>query len=113
MKKDPERTRAIAAFVRYAELEYPRNEDSIFFESEEIKDICAINGMFEYLDREGKEYISKAVRDVYMFLPGVGRKRNISGRVLAYATKAYADERTVYRWLNCAVKIFTKIRESL
>lgn len=113
MKKDPERTRAIAAFIRYAELEYPSNEDAIFYEYEVIKDICAINGMFEYLDREGKEYISKAVRDVYMFLPGNGLKRNISSRVLAYATKAYADERTVYRWLNCAVEIFTTIRESL
>lgn len=112
MKKDSERTRALAAFFRYAAAGYPKNEDVIFYDCEESKDIYAVNGMFEYLNREGKEYISKAVREVYMFLP-CGRKSNISGKVLAYATKAYADERTVYRWLKYAVKLFISIRESL
>lgn len=113
MKKDPERARAIAAFVRYAARGCPSNEDSIFYTEDESKDIFAINGMFEYLNNEGKEYIAKAVREVYMFLPKNGRKMNSSGRVLAYATKAYADERTVYRWIRYAVKIFTTLRESL
>ena len=113
MKKDPERTRAVAAFIRYAVAGCPKNEDVIFYDVDEAKDIYAINGMFEYLDREGKEYMSKAVREVYMFLPGSGRRMCISGRVLAHATSAYADVRTVYRWLKYAVKIFTSLRESL
>lgn len=113
MKKDPERTRAIAAFIKYAARECPSNEDVINYEDDESKDIYAINGMFEHLKCEDKEYISKAVHEVYMFLSENGRKMHISSRVLAYATKAYADERTVYRWLKYAIKIFTNIRESL
>lgn len=113
MKKDPERTRAIAAFIKYAGLGHPSNEDAALCNLEDAKDVYAVNGMFEYLYSKDKEYISKAVRDVYMFLPGDGRKMNIGGRVLAHATRAYADERTVYRWLKHAVKVFTRIRESL
>lgn len=112
MKKDPDRTRAIAAFIKYADAGCPKDEDAICYDSEDACDIYAINGMFEYLDREGKEYISKAVREVYMFFPRTG-KRHTSSRVLAYAMRAYADERTVYRWLSYAAKVFTKLRESL
>lgn len=115
MIKDAERERATNAFINYALLGCPSDEDyrrkkGSEDDPSEYRDVLAVNAMFDTLDREGKEYISKAVRDVYMYYPRGLLRRNTSGRVLAHAMSAPADVRTVYRWLKYAKKLFNMHR---
>jgi hypothetical protein len=111
MTRDSAKKRAVIAYVKYAEHGYPE-PDSIrsFHDAELALDLLAVSGMLEKLDREGKGYISAAVRDVYMFANSSSRKCITSERVVAHAMTAYADERTVWRWLRHAKELFAELR---
>lgn len=110
--------RAIRAFTLYALLGYPGDaeyrriiDDQSLIEHPEYSDIIAVARMFERLDREGRDYISKAVRAVYMFVPGGIAPKHIAGRVLSHAMNVPADVRTVYRWLAYAKRVFSEMCE--
>jgi hypothetical protein len=76
-----------------------------------LKDIDAVNQVFEELRINQKSYIIDAVKAVY-FIDPVWRPRNgaISKRVIKFATDYPVGERSVYRWLNYARKLFAKKR---
>lgn len=72
-----------------------------------LRSIDAAHKTFEQLERCGKDYIAKAVQFVYCANPNRKPSRNeISMRARAYAMKICADERTVYRWLREARKLY-------
>ena len=110
--------RAIRAFTLYALLglssnaEYRRIfDDQALDEHPDRTDLIAVSRMFERLDREGRDYVSEAVRAVYMFVPGGIVPSNIAGRVLSHAMNVPADVRTVYRWLAYAKRVFSEMCE--
>ena len=138
MLKDHTRDYAVSAFRRYAKLgcvsvaEYEekiRNDVYIRYENIEPKrvlikaeeavkaaapllsDIDAVERSFAMLRANGKEYIVDAVMEVYFVSPDKPlRKNQIQRRVLAFAMKVPADERTVYRWLKNARDLFAVCR---
>jgi hypothetical protein len=76
-------------------------------------DIRAINQMFDLLEKNKKDYISHAVRSIYMTNPPKDlsfKKREIQDRVHAYMSTAHLGERTVYRYLKHARQLFAIIR---
>lgn len=138
MKKDRNRDYATDAFLLYANLGSPKTDDYIDFlkscvydecETMEprlilqnaertvsehrptISDIDAVNRMLEMLDMQQKDYISNAIRAVYMRKqPRAPSKGEISDRVRYYAQSLGADERTVYRWLRMGRELFAVCR---
>lgn len=67
-----------------------------------IADINAVNATFSNLTDRNREYIIEAVKAVYFPYKGKTRIPNeiLKERILAFATKTFCDERTVYRWLK-------------
>ena len=77
----------------------------------ELLDIAACDETFKLLEHSGDEIICKAIHDIYMVTPyRVPYKREISQRVLRFALNAPASERTVYRWLRRARRLFCELR---
>ena len=102
---------AILAFTEYASLGCPDiNYIKEISDKNQRDDLLAVVRMFEGLDREDKNYISAAVRDVYMITSSFSRRSSVSSRVLAHAMSNYADVRTVWRWLSYARNIFAEFR---
>lgn len=72
-----------------------------------LDNIDAVNRCFEELEAKDKKYIADAVRAVYFVSPcGHLNGKIIRSRVLAHSMEVYADERTVYRWLEKARDLF-------
>lgn len=74
-------------------------------------DLDAVKKTLEVLEISGKGEVVEAVKAVYFVMPG----RNAGGRDFAARVKNFsllfpASERSVYRWLRLARKIFAKER---
>lgn len=111
MTRDSANKRAVDAYIAFASLGCPDVDIVQMIPDAELRaDLMAVARMFAHLEREGKDYISAAVRDVYMFARLSSRKRVTSERVLAHAMTVYADERTVWRWLKYARELFVELR---
>ncbi len=138
MKKDNYKDMAVLAFFRYANRGVPTHEQYEAFLRDKVKkehigddpkfisvceekeierhkpafdDIDAIARMFETLDAKGQEYISEAVRAVYL-VPGekMPSNKDLYFRVVAHAVNSYADISTVYRWLKRARDLYVFFR---
>lgn len=111
MTRDSAKKRTVRAYIEYASRGYPEADViGSILDADIRSDLLAVSAMLERLDREGKSYISAAVRDVYMFANSSSRKRITSERVLAHAMTVYADVRTVWRWLRYAKELFSELR---
>lgn len=74
-------------------------------------DIDAVNAVLETLERQGKREIIGAICAVYFQNPiGKPRKGAITSRARRYALECPADERTVYKWLKSARRLFAIYR---
>ena len=76
-----------------------------------LLDIYAVEKMFEVLDFSGKDYIARAVEEVYFVAPKAPLKRGtLTARVLRASFTLHCDERTVYIWLSEARQLFASLR---
>ena len=74
-------------------------------------DIDAVNSVLKTLEKKGKRDIIGAICAVYFENPiGKPRKGAITSRARRYAIECPADERSVYRWLKSARRLFAIYR---
>ena len=77
----------------------------------EAYDIAACCEVFARFEEAGRSEICDAVRAVYMAEPSRKPKREeISARVIAFSFDAPASERSVYGWLEKALREFARCR---
>ena len=75
------------------------------------QDLDAVRRTLDILELSGKAYAAQAVREVYFTRPsGEISGRVIAGRVRDFSLSCPASERTVYRWLSLARKVFARER---
>lgn len=76
-----------------------------------LMDIDAVNKVFDTLERKGKHEIAAAIRAVYFVNPqGKPRRGTITARARRFAIECPANERTVYKWLKSARRLFAIYR---
>ncbi len=119
-----EKIRIISAFRKYTRLGLSSNKLSPFDAYERIRGVCvdsesandllAVYDTMRFLKILGKSDVIKAVHAVYFdTLRKKPKKNEISSRVIRYAYENHCDERTVYRQLEYARKIYKLIREKI
>ncbi len=75
------------------------------------QDLDAAKRTLDDLELSGKMHAAQAVRAVYFVRPsGDISGREIAGRVRDFSLSCPASERTVYRWLSLARKVFARER---
>ena len=119
-----EKKRIITAFRKYTRLGLAKRNLSPFDAYDRIRGVCrsksdaldllAVYDTLRLLRISGKYDVIKAVYAVYFdFLGRRPRKNEISNRVLRYAYENHCDERTVYRQLEYARKLYKMLRSGL
>lgn len=113
-----DRDRATEAFRRWARAGCPDMDE--IRDGKGAEDLRACVAVFAELEEKRAERyrtnfpgyeIERAVREVYMADPGRKlRKSELSGRVRRVAFCLCADERTVYRWLCAARRMWVEFR---
>lgn len=117
-----DRIYASAAFRKYARYGFDRRRLSAFDMYECIKgsvasveranEMLAVYDTLRLLAAYGKEETVRAVRAVYFTYPGCRLKKNdLSLRVRRFAIENYCDERTVYRRLSEALRLYSALLE--
>ncbi len=112
-----ERDKIILTFRKYARLGLTSPRLDTFSAYERIRgasatrrgayELLAVYDTVRFLKTVGKGDVLDALYDVYFYSASKPlRKSEISRRVLRYAEKASCDERTVYRKLAYAMKIY-------
>ena len=105
-----------ARAVKDAEMEDPQaavvaGERAVRNSMPQLLDIYAADMTMRLLTMGGRDYIARAVEEVYFTGPKLPlRKGDISARVLRCCRIYHADERTVYRWLRDARRMFAGLR---
>lgn len=75
------------------------------------QDLDAVKRTLDDLEFSGKYEAAQAVRAVYFVMPsGKISGKVIAGRVRDFSLSCPASERTVYRWLSLARKVFARER---
>ena len=111
----------ISSFRKYSRLGLASKKLSPFDAYDRIRGVCsnksealdllAVYDTMRLLRISNKTEIIKAVYAVYFCGLGKKPKKNeISDRVLRHATENYCDERTVYRQLEYARKLYLMLR---
>lgn len=119
-----EKLRIISAFRKYTRLGLSNSRLSPFDAYERIRgisadnesanDLLAVYDTMRFLRILGKVEVIKAVHAVYFdTLRRKPKKNEISSKVIRYAYENHCDERTVYRQLEYARKIYKLIRERI
>lgn len=121
MKKNEERDEAARVFRKFARLGLARerlNPMRIY----KIIDVCcaskrskldmlAVYDTLRLLDLSGDSEISSAVREIYFSTASHRLAKNeITHRICRYAAENYCDERTVYRRLDKARRLYLSLR---
>ena len=117
-----DRTSAAAAFRKYARYGFDRRRLSAFDMYEcikgsvasvqQAKEMLAVYDTLRLFAAYGREETVRAVRAVYFTYPGCRLKKNdLSLRVRRFAVENYCDERTVYRRLAEALKLYSTLLE--
>lgn len=117
MSRISEREKTIRIFRKYARLGLASPRLDIFSAYERIKgasrnrreayELLAVYDTVSFLKLMGREDTLDALYDIYFYSSSYPfRKSEISLRVLRHAKKASCDERTVYRKLAYALKIY-------
>ncbi len=115
MKKNNVRDYIISAFRFYARMGEP-DESEIkkltHLTTAERLDLSAVAGMLNALSERGDISALAAVREIYFTEADKKLRRNeISQRVIHYALENYTSDRTVWRNLERAWKLFLNIRQ--
>ena len=118
-----ERLSAGVAFRRFARLGLDRKELSVFEAYEVIAgatpnhsaalDMLAVYDTMRLLSASGQQECAHAVRAVYLW--GAGRrprKNDVTYRIRRLAFDTHCDERTVYRRLETAKRLYAALRSS-
>lgn len=111
------------AFRRYARLGLDRREMTAFDVYDNISGICpsfeaaldmlAVFDTMRLLDALGRRDCAAAVRAVYFYGAGRRLRRNdVTLRVRRHAWESHCDERTVYRRLDLAKKLYMTVRKN-
>ena len=119
-----EKIRIISAFRKYTRLGLSRINLSPFDAYARIRGVCknfesandllAVYDTMRFLKILGKDDVVGAVRAVYFdTLRRKAKKNEISLKVRRYAFENHCDERTVYRQLEYARKIYKLIRDKI
>lgn len=116
-KNKRDRDRATEAFRRWARAGCPELDK--IRDGRGAEDLRACVAVFDVLGHSQQRRtnfpafeIERAVRDVYMEDPGRKlRKSELSMRVRRVAFCLCADERTVYRWLSTARRMWAEFRD--
>ena len=123
-EKQIEKYRIISAFRKYTRLGLATQNLSLFEAydrirgacktEEEALDLVAVYDTVRLLKISERADIIKALRAVYFYSSRPTAKKNeISMRVLRYAYENHCDERTVYRQLQYARRIYKLVRMNL
>lgn len=118
-----DKTTIIASFRKYSRLGLANERLSPFDAYDRIRGVCknksdaldllAVYDTMRLLRISNKTEVIKAVYAVYFGSLGKKPKKNeISDRVLRHATENYCDERTVYRQLEYARKLYLMLRSN-
>ncbi len=118
-----DRMNASAAFRKYARYGFDRRQLSALDMYECIKgsassveqanEMLAVYDTLRLLAAYGKEETVRAVKAIYFAYPGCRLKKNdLSLRVRRFAMENYCDERTVYRRLAEAQRIWRALLEN-
>ena len=111
----------VSSFRKYSRLGLANDKLSPFDAYDRIRGVCRTKGealdllavydTMRLLRISNKTEVIKAVYAVYFGHLGRNpRKNEISDRVLRHATENYCDERTVYRQLEYARKLYLTLR---
>ena len=122
MIKDYERDEIIRIFRKFARLGLEREGlnplrvckiiDVCCMSKKTKLDMMAVSDTLRLLELEGEGEIASAVRAIYFSTASHRLAKNeISRRVCRYAVENYCDERTVYRRLTKARRLYQKVRE--
>ena len=123
MKNTAERIRIIRVFKKYSRLGLASNNLDALDVYERIKgcsasrrqanELLAVYETLRFLRISGKLECIDALKEVYFSLSDRTPRRNeISERVLRYSQERYCDQRTVYRHLSYAVRLYERILTS-
>ena len=123
-KTQIEKNKIISAFRKYTRLGLSNSRLTPFEAYERIRGVCpdyesandllAVYDTIRFLRILGKTEVLMAVKAVYFeTLKNKPKKNEISARVLRYAYENNYDERTVYRQLEYARKIYKLVRASI
>ena len=123
-EKQIEKYRVISAFRKYTRLGLATQNLSLFEVYDRIRGACktekeALDLMAVYytvrlLRISERTDVIRAIRAVYFYSSkGMPKKNEISMRVLRYAYENHCDERTVYRQLQYARRIYKIVRMNL
>ena len=86
-------------------------ETTVAQKTPELLDILAVNETLALLEKGGRGYIARAVREVYFIEPSAPlRKGTISARVRRLSLTMPASERSIYYWLKDARRLLASIR---
>ena len=118
-----DKTTIIASFRKYSRLGLANEKLSPFDAYDRIRGVCknksealdllAVYDTMRLLRISNKTEVIKAVYAVHFGSLGKKPKKNeISDRVLRHATENYCDERTVYRQLEYAKKLYLMLRSN-
>ena len=118
-----DKTAIVSAFRKYSRLGLENKYLSPFDAYDRIRGVCktksealdllAVYDTMRLLRISKKNEVIKAVYAVYFCKLGRNPKKNeISDRVLRHAMENYCDERTVYRQLEYARKVYKMLRSN-
>lgn len=122
-KRTDEKTKIIMAFRKYTRLGLASETLSPFLAyrrirgvsrtEEEAYDLLAVYDTVRILKLLNRKEELYAVRDIYFADKNILQRRNtVSMRVLRHAYEMNCDERTVYRQLEFARKLYSNLRKS-
>ena len=123
-EKQLEKYKIISAFRKYKRLGLATQKLSLFEVYDRIRGACkteqealdllAVYDTVRLLRISEKTDVIKALSAVYFYSSNATRRKNeISLRVLRYAYENHCDERTVYRQLQYARRIYRIVRTNL
>ena len=123
INKRDEKTKIIMAFVKYTRLGLASEKLSPFHayrrirgvsrSEEEAYDLLAVYDTVRILKLLNKRDELHTVKAIYLADRNILKKKNaISMRVLRHAYEINCDERTVYRQLEFARKLYSSLRNS-
>ena len=123
-EKQLEKHKIISAFRKYTRLGLSTQKLSLFDVYDRIRGACkseedaldllAVYDTVRLLKISGRTDVIKALGAVYFYSSkGMPKKNETSMRVLRYAYENHFDERTVYRQLQYARRIYKLVRTNL
>lgn len=106
--------RATAAFQLYGRMGSPPSPELRDYngDAELYHDLHAVAAVLSILSDEGKDLVIDAIKEIYIkpFAEGMSRKKAVDSRVIKFSLMRHVSERTVYRYLSDARRLFMSVR---